>query len=230
MSLLNVWLSQDKALIGVDTKGMSGDGKQSVEVSKIFPLVHANVILAGRGYMPFLGIVSSALHSIGGNFDAIVERLPEVLPAAFRAFATEMTKGGYDPKSDGIDLHRQDVMLVGWSPKRGRMVGMVYRQRAADEGFVAKEFSPWTVNPWEPVQGGPYEPSSYEAHERLAREQARFTQKTVGKRFIGGRLLIAELTRDSLSVTSRCDLDQPVLPDAASEQSDVQKADCLVAA
>lgn len=202
MSLVNVWISPDRALVGVDTEGVTLDGTHN-EVSKMIPLVHANLVLATRGHMGFLNALFGTSYAVGGDFDAIVEKMPMILSYAFNHLMSQASSAGV---ADQGNFDRQDAFIVGWSRKHCRMLGMSYSQETAKDGFTGREIDSWCVSPWEDPGVMPPIPNTPEVLKEVARTQASFASDPRSEAAVGGRLLVAEITRDGIIITSRCDL------------------------
>ena len=81
MSILNVWMSADRALVAVDTLGLEADGKTFDECSKLYVLPHSNLVIAGRGLVSFSCLIYQALHvrNLGYDTDDLQKQLNELL-------------------------------------------------------------------------------------------------------------------------------------------------------
>jgi hypothetical protein len=49
MTILNVSISPERALVAVDVAGTMPGATQPLRMSKLIPFVHSNVVIAGRG-------------------------------------------------------------------------------------------------------------------------------------------------------------------------------------
>jgi len=191
MSLLNVHVTEDLALVAVDTDGVNPAGKH-FEICKLYPLAHANTLLAGQGERRFLLEAFSWICMADGDvdYDVIVDSMPGML--------RRMAEGARAHRAPDL---RYTIAVVGFSPKAERVCGRWY------EGVVTGEFEVHSlgsrVSPW-PFPDRAAIPADEASHVELARRQTAWhkTQGVAG----GGRLLLAELTRDGMSSRSITDL------------------------
>lgn len=193
MSILNVWVSETKALIGVDTDGIMG-GAEHVEFSKLIPLVHANVVFASRGDREFLVdlFTDFAQNRIAVTFDVIEEHLLAVVAGIVKRW-----RGlGY--------IADYQFAIVGWSERRGRMVAIWATGNTGEDGIDLDEIES-RMAPWHESLGRAPVPDSHDVMAGAAQQQASWLQAQPGAAG-GGRLIVAELTRDSMSIRSLCNL------------------------
>lgn len=202
MSLLNVWVSPARALIGVDTAAKAPK-HQAIEASKLLHLPHSNLVLASRGEISFLGMVFGQIHRATStlDFDQLEVDLPTALPvmlAEYLAFA----------QSHGVDRSglESEIALVGWSERRQRIAGMAYQRCPGKQEFDAAEIDPWRIGPNADWPKPPPPPDCVLFHQMIARDQVKFMREAHPECAIGGRLLVTELTRDSYSVRTVCEL------------------------
>ena len=192
MSLLNVHVTDDRALIAVDTDGVSPTGEH-FEICKMYPLIHANVVLAGQGALLWhLEVFNHICRAAGQvDYDVIVDDMPELL--------RRMTAGARE--HGALDL-AFSLAIVGLSPREGRIAGRWYEGRLTGDKVevhsLGSRVGPWPFDDPAPI------PDSDENHRTLATRQTAF-HRSLG--FAGGgRLLLAELTRDALFIRSICNL------------------------
>ena len=233
MTLLASWIGRDRALVAVDTRLTALDSTSAVgrlaaranvpgtlvEASKLLALPHARLVLAHAGALSFLASAFLRCQQLigPGGFDELDECMPDVLGCAFGQ-VLDMRRDLY-PDVPIEEVRGQRLAVVGWSQKGQRMRGALFNQDPRADGFqrlplagFAEEEDPRGrrfAAPWNAEKSGalPYADTP-EAMERLARLQMRDSPSAAeGKS--GGRLLVAELTRDSVCVTSQCDLDSP---------------------
>jgi len=101
---------------------------------------------------------------------------------------------------DEIRYAKQEIALVGWSQREGAMIATSWdRPAGAGQRFVVDQLDR-SVAPWESEWGEAIEPRTDHDMLQLARVQvSRFRVAHPGAP-IGGRLLVAELTRNAVSV------------------------------
>lgn len=204
MSLVNVWLTRDRALIGVDT-GAALLGGPLGHVSKLLPLSHLNAILTGLGHIHFINSLFAGLQMANvPSFDALLQIVPRVLPEVFDGWA------GYVAtleRCDPAELERQRVVLVGWSTAEGRPIGREFAQETRAVGWVCDPIEPYYIMPWHDSLSGLPDPVNAVALTTLARAQVALLRRVEPGSPIGGRLIVAQLTRGGVSMGSVCNLE-----------------------
>jgi len=194
MSLLNVWVSHATARVVVDTEGRTDEGEY-FELSKMVALPHANAVIAGRGINTFLAMVVEALQlRKAPSFDAMAEQMPAVL----------QTVTGYLKTQSDIPhevIHDQEIVLVGWSNWLMRMNAIAYASKTA-AGFVETEFSKMYYSPWLDSWGVRLFAATNEQARVFSQEQIVHALALDPTAPIGGRLLLAELTRDDCRIST----------------------------
>jgi|GEM_PF-5899358 len=193
MSILNVWVSKTKALIGVDTDGVLG-GTEHVEFSKLIPLVHANVVFASRGDREFLVELFSAFarNPIPVTFDVIEQHLTTVVAG----IVVRWRGLGY--------IADYQFAIVGWSEVRGRMHAIWANGNTGDDGIDLDDVE-CRLAPWHDSLGRAPVTDSQEAMVAAAQGQAAWIRSQPGAAG-GGRLIVAELTCDEMQIRSACNL------------------------
>lgn len=201
MSILNVWIEPDAALVGVDTAtGMTREDGTPLEFSKMFPIVHANTIVAGRGHSLFLSSLFVMCNG-RGDFDSLVEEMPLLLQLAF----DQIKDLPLLAPPEGID--RQMIVVVGWSAKLGRMAGRDYIQEDRARGFVASEITPHHLAPWDDSFAGLPDPKTPADMANLASEQVRMMREKAPDAAAGGRFIVAEITQRGMQIWRGVDLE-----------------------
>ena len=217
MSLLNVYLERDRALVSYDTLSsiMSGQFSVSeafqqlaaggVHMSKCAFLTHANVALAHRGdALLAINVVTALQLACTPDFDAMAEAMPQLLAQAFaQVTAFRKQQWGID------DFHGAEIVLVGWSPALGRMQAVRWVRWPQDKGFTASPVGRALLLPDAEWEQTPDAPDTAERMEAIARDQVAYVRRTHPGYNCGGRLLQAELPRDSLRVRTIADLEAP---------------------
>ncbi|HTM78927.1 MAG TPA: hypothetical protein VL133_15035 [Devosia sp.] len=220
MSIVNVVMERERALIGFDTlssamqalpDGVPGVAEVmarfngGIHMSKCLFLPHANVALAHRGDAMLAVSVGSAIQLAAlSDFDAIVEAMPQLLAQSF-AQVTALRK-----QQLGIEQFAgAEVILVGWSPALKRMEAVRWLRWPQDNGFAGSPVGHALLLPDAEWEQTPDVPDSAEQMERIARDQVAYVRAKHAGYNCGGRLLLAELTRDTLSVRTIADLEAP---------------------
>lgn len=218
MSLVNIFMERDRALISVDTlsssmgapavlSGSVADAlariAEGIHAGKCAYLPHIGTAMAHRGDYLFASAVFSGLQlAMPKDFDVATEIMPGILAQTF-AQASEFRR-----RQLGSDMFAgAEIVLVGWSPALNRMEGVRWVRWPGDNGFAAHPIGKVLLLPdaeWEQPPGIPDTP---EAFERIARSQVAYVRANHAHLNCGGRLLLAEVTRDNLTVRTIADLD-----------------------
>lgn len=210
MSLLNIYLAAHRALVGVDTAcglvpGQSMEDwcaanapgrKPPAEMSKLWTITHAGAVIACRGTALF-GMEVFCAASMLPSVDAIEDGMGELLK---HIGAANDARHAAAEAPDELRFAAQQIALVGWSQREGAMIATVW-ERAAGPGqrFVVDQVDRFTA-PWETEWGEAIEPRTDHDMLQLARVQVyRFGAIHPGAP-IGGRLIVAEVTRGAVAV------------------------------
>ncbi|UGB39129.1 hypothetical protein [Frateuria soli] len=221
MSLLNVYMERDRALVAFDTLAgsMTGAGHDvgtvanvvealerlaaGMHTSKCGFLPHINAVMASRGDAAFAGLALYCLQqSMPQTFDEAVRHMPALLGHT-HAQVTALRK-----QHMGVDdFPGAEIVLVGWSPILKRMEGVRWVRWPHDKGFNASPVRSPLLLPSEAWEQQPEAPDTPEKMEAIARDQVAYVRREHHGLQCGGRLMLAELTRDTLSVRTVCDLE-----------------------
>lgn len=203
---MNVWVHPDRATIAVDTTGISViHGK--VSVSKLVPLVQINAVIAGRGSGGLIGVLYSGVCRMPFSFDDLAAHMPEFLNKSLIEYERVCRLAGYEPE----DVSTVDqIAFVGWSESEDRMAAWLYVRGERERTFSARRISPWTIAPGECFSERPAVPTNHEEVVHIAVKQTAWHLAAHPGKAIGGDLLVADLTRTSLTITTACDLDAAV--------------------
>lgn len=198
MSILNVWIEPEVALVGVDTAtSLIGNDGTMLEYSKMFPIVHANTVVAGRGNSIFLSTLFVMCNG-RGDFDSLVEEMPLLLQLAF----DQIKDLPLLAPPEGID--RQMIVLVGWSSKLGRVAGRDFIQEDRARGFVAGEITPHHLAPWDESFAVLPDPKTAQDMLTLYRAQVSFMRENAPQAAAGGRLIVARIARQGMTIAPAC--------------------------
>jgi len=217
LSIANIVVARDKALIGFDTKSafmatpVSGGFAAALKLaeggahtSKCMFLPHANVAMPTLGDNLLANYAFSMLQLRPDlvDLDKMAEAMPEILAEAHRqAVFIRKQQWGTD-KFPG-----STVFLVGWSNALGRMECVRWTRWPDDSAFKAEQVRHESINP---DTGRKYDVPITDAEmEKIAREQVTYARDLPSAEYdCGGRLLVAELTRDTLNVRTVANLEE----------------------
>ncbi|QNK00729.1 hypothetical protein [Dyella telluris] len=209
MSLLNCFIAEDRALVAVDTcmapivSGNAADLARRAHGSKILTLPHANVVLAARGEMNFFNWLASDLNrAMLDGYDAMAERMQSLLEKNLEAFMEVVAIPHGVASFPGAE-----ILMVGWSRATNRMQAAVWKCDPGEKAFRVARVVPWMASPNPGYAELPSPPSSAERMTAIARDQVDLLRSLPVAVAVGGRLLLAELTRDSISIQSIADLE-----------------------
>jgi hypothetical protein len=201
-----------------DTKGGRILAGEAQEVPKVFVLPHVEggAVLGGRGHFGFLWHVAMLAMMLGPDFDKVREDMPQLLGEAFKMHLVALERMGL---SGAHNVDRQTIAACGWSERAGRMVGYWWEQEHRDGGFLETDFTehgvcfgPWSSapdDPWTPKLNQRPTPRTPAALLEVAREQMRMGLAAESAWTAGGKLLVAELARDRITIAPAGSLDEP---------------------
>lgn len=199
MSILNAFVSPRRAIVAVDTECSMPGGGFGV-ASKIFPLVHSNALLAFRGPYVF-GLTAFAVSAAaGGSFDDLVEAFPCLIEAAYCSAKAEAAKlSNLALFEDGL----VEVLLVGFSVKRDRLFGAHCVRRTSESSFSTTLDVGTFVSPFWDDAGLPRMcPSDPNEIVAIMHQQAALVRDRCPGGAAGGRIVIAELSSNEVSISS----------------------------
>lgn len=196
MSLVNVWITPTKAMVVVDTEGQAQAGGEYFEVSKMLTLPHANIVLAARGQNAFISVVFSLVHlGTGGTFDEIEASIETALAQA-TAYLKTMEERFFR------SVYEQEIVLVGYSHCRRAMHCISYQSKDAS-GFEVHDVDEAYLSPWDGPAWGLPMPVTTAQHARIvSTEQVAMAKALDPSAPLGGRLLLAELTREDCRIST----------------------------
>ncbi len=206
MSILNVWVTPEAVTVFVDT-ATTPNGIALAHASKLIPLVHSNIVLAGQGHLLFLYSVFTHMQFLhAADFDELLHALPELLKLVFEKHREFWLSRWPD---DHLSLVTQSVVVAGWSPTTRGMRAWVFLQ-TDDGGFIGEEIARCYYAPADAAIQPPRHPSNRAEVLKLANLQVGLYNALEDRYAIaGGHLVMAEVTRDNLWVLQGDELDPP---------------------
>lgn len=200
MSLLNVVVGDDVGWLCVDTTCKDFAAGHYFEQSKMLLLAHRNAVVACRGEQVFLAhVFLNCFMSQTDSFDAVVATWPDLLAEA---------RAGYLRQAEAMQLSvpamGHEIVLLGWSGKQDRPVCIAASRQSDSEDFEVEEVA-YRIAPG--TGGKVTDLSSLPEMVALAREQVLAVRRDHPGEPIGGRLLLAEVTRAGTMIRELARLD-----------------------
>lgn len=211
MSIINVWINQDYALVGADSECQDAAGNID-QVSKIIPLVHMNAVLSGCGHHLFINNLWSGCHSVGGDFDVLISLMPKILPLAYKSMLESARRYGIVLAGD---YTKQTAIICGWSKRHDSMIGYSFTQLGEAAGFSISQEIPagaCHLQPAHPRQFALPCPGTPEGMRLQACEQAAFIKRSGLGVHAGGEFIVAKIERSKMTIWPVCDLNNEVVP------------------
>ncbi|HKQ25313.1 MAG TPA: hypothetical protein VJT81_12795 [Burkholderiales bacterium] len=201
MSILNLYVGPEKALLAVDTEGVSHDGSK-VSVSKMFTLPHIHAAMGFRGHTLLMNCVfnSYSLMRID-SFDDFLDVIPDNWPVTFSMADGVAKQIGMDPSL----IVSSELVVIGWSQKRGCLFGREFSQDAVAEGLVTKDVTDPYIAPWDESLDS-IRPFNVFEMERLARLQVQLIHEKAPGHSAGGRLIVCEMAPGAMLIRAACNL------------------------
>lgn len=199
MTSLNVLLSPERALVTMDTRMQNTVTGGHYYSSKMFPIVHANILIACRGDRVFGELAFQwYLGCEACDFDSIVPGLPDALVVLSKRCAS--IPGWY---ADGTEL-----IIVGWSEKDRSMQGVGCSRPDIGSPFsVARMGAGWIAPALTEDLRHITCANQIEYLTAIAQAQTRQSKKDSPDSPIGGRLILADMTKDRMEIRPIADLD-----------------------
>ena len=200
MSICAISVEPHRVRIATDTYCQTPN-RHLFETSKIFPVAHAGVVLAGIGST---SMAQEAFHEvlrpgIEIDFDFLELRLQSVLD---EIFATQMNRAQrFNCEASAAVLNDGNlIFLAGWSRAVGRMRARAFMQWANRSEFRSYEISGFSVTPRDP-RADIDAPATDEEFVRMATDAIEYGQTIEPGGPFGGKLVVADLRRDSLNLS-----------------------------
>ncbi len=209
MSLLNIFISRERAEVFVDTEagmhvgvvGSSADPVKRLQLTKAIVHAPSNSVIACRGTIGFLAVtVNLSLFCDAPGFDQLRDAMPGLLAAAADRHDSHLRQCGYAPNNQWEEV---EVAIAGWSNLSSSMTARVFTRapgRARFESFDIGPDVPW-ITPWLDCWGElPMAPGGQAEAHRLAADQVRRTRTAAPHIAIGGKLVLFEASRRAVRI------------------------------
>ncbi|MGN7918866.1 hypothetical protein [Lysobacter sp. 22409] len=200
MSLLNVVVGDGIAWLCVDTNSRSVAGDHSFQQSKMVSLAHHSAVIACRGELSFLAhVFLNCFLTPEQDFDSLLESWRRRLAEATAGYLQMAEANKWEAAAVG-----HEVVLLGWSNTRGQPVCLAARRQSAKDEFETTEVTCRIA----PAPGRKVSNlSNLSEMEALARDQVHAVRRDNPGEPIGGKLLLAEVSRGKVAFRELATLD-----------------------
>lgn len=194
MSIAVLSVEPQRVLLAVDTACEILGEAAHVEAPKLHLVPHAGIALVGLGTTGISEAAYSRLcrpgHGVG--FDLAVDHLREWLDAILAGEHEQSP-----PARAALLDEGNAVYLAGFSHAAGRMRAACFLQGPRARTFTQHEIPRWTAHPRDP-DADLRAPESLADVEAMARGAVAYGKRTAPGLPYGGRLVLAEITRDEI--------------------------------
>ncbi len=193
MSILNVLMTPEQAVVAVDTLAQDVLSGEVSEGAKLLLIPQHNIVVAGRGSgQVFLRIYQLCLEASFRKAFSIEQIMREVGPVMDQLWPNYV-QAALDAGL-GLDQLNSEIVVVGWSKAQDRIVGTAYAKSDVEQHARVAALVGGLASPGEPLRGAS---DSFEPGAILAagRRQAEYLNAQEGRVVAGGRLIAASLQR-----------------------------------
>lgn len=204
MSISNVYIDPDFALVAVDTHGQGiaiGDVKTLAHYQK--SAVIGDVVVSCRGQLKLFEIVLGGLHqsSTYWSIDQMEAVLPHVTQQALPLLSRYVADNDIEIEPEHIE-GGTEIVAVGWSESKQQMRGICVTAGlgGSDDIQVDRIRSSMSAPGVEGVDGDRMR--TYAGMVEAAKMQCAYARETHGEGYaIGGNLIVYEIHSDSIKAT-----------------------------
>lgn len=196
MSFLNIFVDARQALVAVDTEGVAASGAR-LEAAKLVPMLPIGAVLAIRGSAALPGLAYHVMiQHCPQSFDDAMAVAGDVVRSTLALLDQAAAHHALPPPGE------QQIALVGWSKLRGRMVAVVYTGQAGAGDIARDEVQELWAAPSPDVEVDDWD--SEAGMVQLFRAQRDWRVRHEPRSSGGGRMVLAELTRDAVNLRVIC--------------------------
>lgn len=203
MSLVQIARKGDHAWCAVDTRitgTVLDNAAQDTEASKMVLIPHSGCVLASRGSVPaFAALCAAALADPRAHdFDSLTECIP--------AFVHGLSQNW--PASTRPDFQ---LFVIGWSSRSGQMEVALYEIDIRRDTIANRQVPDTVVAP-EYVPDADFELGGFDTDAKrlaVARMQLKRMEELDPENVTGGRLLVAEITRERICIRDAGPIAEP---------------------
>ena len=202
MSIVDIFITADVALIGVDTDAALPDGSHG-EGCKVIFLPHISAVVAFRGAAIALACAAPSLLSFSGGFDELADVMGAIMKGSMGVAIKHMDAAGMDRP----DSEPANFFLVGYSLTAGRMVGHAYQSKPGTSDIDEIRDFPQIYAPFfgaDEIRALNIS-ADKAGMKALALDQYRLVrERAPAGSPAGGRLFITEVRKDRISTEMAC--------------------------
>ena len=192
MSILNVFISPEEGLIGVDSEATFPDGYIG-ELGKLIVAPAANAVIAFRGNSHVLDMASPSIYCFGGEVEQMAEGMPRLIKAAI-----DLARKNYQVQEHDLLLN---LVIVGYSQAERKVIGFVFKRDVGNEDIRVDRIQHCFMAPYWGAEYVPQGlPENREGLCMLARSQSSMAREQEPGFAAGGRYFIATIKQQSISI------------------------------
>lgn len=192
MSILNVFVTPEAGLVGVDTEATMPDSS-IFEFGKMIAVPAAGAVVAFRGHGIVLMSAAPSIFCHGGSLEQLAEGIPGLINLAI-----DYCRKHYQSPEEYFGL---ELALVGYSEAQSSVVGHLFRRAIGSEEISVDQIHTSYRSPFWSEDDLPADiPVDRAGMMALARQQSRLARDRMPELAAGGRFLIAEVRRHSISI------------------------------
>ncbi|WP_068826748.1 hypothetical protein [Pseudomonas sp. BMS12] len=198
MSILNVFITPESGLVGVDTEAVGLRDSVIFESCKLVAAPLTNSVIAFRGTDYLLKALMANIVCFGGTLEEMLEGIPELLKAS-----ADYCRKHFQAEEEALGL---EMVIVGYSQAEGCVVGHLYRRAVGSEDIQVDRIPYRYRSPFWSAEDFPSGLTDDRAGmEMLARHQSRLARERKPDFAAGGRFLIAEVRQHIVSIEKAFD-------------------------
>lgn len=206
MTILNIYVQSDRALIGMDTAVFNTSDSSVITSSKFGLLPDSDLFIGWRGDRTLGANVFAECFAARCyvDYDIFLPQIPALIIEKIRS-VREMYENMRAPRDVLDDPHMRSLQLalVGWSAAGCRMKGTVFTKDSDTDSVEVSEVAESLLMPGDFLDPTDIEvPSSVAAMERVSRAQFQFAERLRAPGF-GGTLLLIELEHGQVKIRRR---------------------------
>lgn len=187
MTILNVHITRNRALLGADSTVFFPSEKRHVQASKFLVLPRAATVVGNQGSTNFLNALFAGLHGTAlADFDQIRARMSELLGQARTAVLPHIDEAAH--------LQTERVIAIGPSRTAGGLAAFSWVYNLVENKVETRRLVKDEANSWSEEEQGPCPYFIHTDHGMMSvalLQAAYWRQK--GTQGIGGRMMVCEI-------------------------------------